>query len=301
MEFRGAFSALATPFDADGRVDVDALRRAVEHQIDEGIAGIVPCGTTGEFASLSPDERRLVVDVVLSEADGRVPVIPQTGALTTAEAIALSRHAADAGAAAVLCVPPFYTPLTRAELLEYYDDIVAAVDVPVGYYNIPSNSKVVLSAGEIAGLAQRAGIPFVKDSSGDVETLTALLQDHAGSLTTFTGWDTLSLYAFLLGARASILGAATFMPSLCVQLLEGVERGRHDDALALWSRIHPLIDFLGTEGYIAGVKAAATQLVVPMGEPRRPLAPLSKEAVGRLGALLEEADLRPAGTARAGA
>jgi 4-hydroxy-tetrahydrodipicolinate synthase len=301
MEFRGAFSALATPFDADGRVDVDALRRAVEHQIDEGIAGIVPCGTTGEFASLSPDERRLVVDVVLSEADGRVPVIPQTGALTTAEAIALSRHAADAGAAAVLCVPPFYTPLTRAELLEYYVDIVAAVDVPVGYYNIPSSSKVVLSAGEIAALAQRAGIPFVKDSSGDVETLTALLQDHAGSLTTFTGWDTLSLYAFLLGARASILGAATFMPSLCVQLLEAVERGRHDDALALWSRMRPLIDFLGTEGYIAGVKAAATQLGLPMGEPRPPLAPLSKEAGGRLGALLEEADLRPAGTAPAGA
>jgi 4-hydroxy-tetrahydrodipicolinate synthase len=301
MELRGVFSALATPFDADGRVDVGALRQAVAYQIDEGIAGIVPCGSTGEFASLSCDERRLVVEVVLAKVGGRVPVVPQTGALTTAEAIALSRHAASAGAAAVLCVPPFYTPLTPAELLDYYVDIAAAVDVPVVFYNIPSCSKVVLTAREIAALADRAGIAFVKDSGGDVETLTELLQDHAGSITTFTGWDTLSLYAFLLGARASIWGAATFMPSLCVRLLEAVERGQHDDAIAVWARIRPLLDFLGREGYVAAVKAAAEQLGVPMGAPRRPLAPLSKAATVRLAALLEEADLRSAGTAKAGA
>lgn len=296
-ELRGVYSALATPFDTDARVDVGALRHAVGHQIDEGIAGIVPCGSTGEFSSLSGEERRLVVEEVLAEVDGRVPVIPQTGALTTAEAIALSRHAAAAGAAAVLCVPPFYTPLTRSELLDYYVDIAAAVDVPVVFYNIPSYSKVVLTAGEIAELAQRAGISFVKDSGGDVETLTELLQDHAGSITTVNGWDTLSLYAFLLGGRASIWGAATFMPSLCVRLLAAVEQGRHDEANALWMRIRPLLDFIGREGYVAAVKAASGRLGVPMGEPRRPLAPLSEVATARLDALLEEADLHHAGTA----
>jgi 4-hydroxy-tetrahydrodipicolinate synthase len=294
-EFRGVFSALTTPFDPDGRVDVSALRHAVAFQIDQGIAGIVPCGSTGEFASLSGDERRLVVEQVLAEVDGRLPVIPQTGALTTAEAIALSRHAADAGAAAVLCVPPYYTPLTRQELLAYYADIVAAVDVPVGFYNIPSSSKVVLTAGEIVELARQAGTPFVKDSGADVETLTELLQDHAGSVTTFTGWDSLSLYAFVLGARASIWGAATFMPALCVRLLEAAGSGRHEEAVALWARIRPLIDFCGREGYIAAVKVASGRLGVPMGEPRRPLAPLPEQAATRLAALLEEADLRPTG------
>jgi 4-hydroxy-tetrahydrodipicolinate synthase len=293
--FRGVFSALATPFDADGRVDVSALRHAVGHQIDQGIAGIVPCGSTGEFASLSSDERRLIVDEVLAEVDGRLPVIPQTGALTTAEAIALSRHAGDAGAAAVLCVPPYYTPLTRQELLDYYVDIVAAVDVPVGFYNIPSSSKVVLTAGEIVELAGRAGTPFVKDSGAHVETLTELLQDHAGTVTTFNGWDSLSLYAFLVGGRASIWGAATFMPALCVQLLETVESGRHEDAGALWARIRPLLDFCGSEGYIAAVKVASGLLGVPMGEPRLPLAPLSAEKSTRLAALLAEADLHPTG------
>jgi 4-hydroxy-tetrahydrodipicolinate synthase len=292
-EFRGVFSALATPFDADGRVDVGALRHAVGHQINQGIAGIVPCGSTGEFASLSGDERRLIVDEVLAEVDGRLPVIPQTGATTTAQAIALSRHAADAGAAAVLCVPPYYTPLTRRELLDYYVDIVAAVDLPVGFYNIPSSSKVVLTAGEIVELAQHAGISFVKDSGADVETLTELLQNHADSVTTFNGWDSLSLYAFLVGGRASIWGAATFMPALCVRLLEAAESGRHDEAGALWARIRPLIDFCGREGYIAAVKVAAGRLGVPMGEPRRPLAPLSAEASRRLAALLAEADLHP--------
>jgi 4-hydroxy-tetrahydrodipicolinate synthase len=294
-DFRGVFSALATPFDADGRVDVSALRHAVGHQLDQGIAGIVPCGSTGEFASLSGDERRLVVKEVLAEVDGRVPVIAQTGALTTAEAIALSRHAADSGAAAVLCVPPFYTPLTREELLDYYVDIVAAVAVPVGFYNIPSSSKVVLSAGEIVGLARRAGLTFVKDSGADVETLTELLQDHADSVTTLNGWDSLSLYAFLIGGRASVWGAATFMPTLCVRLLETAESGRLEEAGALWARIRPLIDFCGSEGYIAAVKVAAGRLGVPMGEPRRPLAPLSAEASTRLAELLSEADLRPTG------
>jgi 4-hydroxy-tetrahydrodipicolinate synthase len=294
-EFRGVFSALTTPFDADGRVDVRALRHAVGHQIDQGIAGIVPCGSTGEFASLSGDERRLVVEEVLAEVDGRLPVIPQTGALTTAEAIALSRHAADAGAAAVLCVPPYYTPLTRQEVLAYYADIVAAVAIPVGFYNIPSSSKVVLTAGEIVELAGRAGTPFVKDSGAHVETLTELLQDHADTVTTFNGWDSLSLYAFLVGGRASIWGAATFMPALCVRLLEAVESGRHEEAGALWARIRPLLDFCGSEGYIAAVKVASGLLGVPMGEPRRPLAPLPAEKSTRLAALLAEADLRPTG------
>jgi dihydrodipicolinate synthase/N-acetylneuraminate lyase len=175
------------------------------------------------------------------------------------------------------------------------------VDVPVIFYNIPSYSKVVLTAGEIVTLADRAGIAFVKDSGGDVETLTELLQDHAGSITTFTGWDTLSLYAFLLGARASIWGAATFMPSLCVRLLEVVERGEYDDAVALWARMRPLLDFLGKEGYVAAVKAAAEQIGVPMGAPRRPAAPLSKAATARLTALLGKADLLPAGAAQPGA
>jgi 4-hydroxy-tetrahydrodipicolinate synthase len=300
-ELRGVFSALATPFDDDERVDVEGLRRAVAYQIDAGIAGIVPCGSTGEFSSLSGDERRRVVELVLEEVDGRVPVVPQTGALTTAEAIELSRHAARAGATAVLCVPPFYTPLTRRELLDYYVTLADAVDVPVFFYNIPSCSKVVLTAAEIVELAERAGIGFVKDSSADIETLTALLQDHAHSITTFIGWDTHSLYGFLLGGRASIWGAATFMPSLCVGLLDAVEQGRHDDAFALWARIRPLLDFLGREGYVAGVKAAAEQLGIPMGRPRRPLAPLSKDATAQLATLLEDAGLGVVGTARTGA
>ena len=295
-ELRGVFSALATPFDADFGLDVDALRRAVAFQVNEGIAGIVPCGSTGEFTSLSHEERRKVVEVVLSETDGRVPVIPQTGALTTAEAVELSRHAAASGAAAVLCVPPFYTPLSKDEIRGYYADITAAVDVPVIFYNVPWASNAVLTATEIAEIAGDVGIGAVKDSGGDLELMTELLQEHAGALTTFIGWDAFTFHAFQLGATASIWGAATFMPSLCVRLLQAVEAGRHEEATELWARISPLGDFLGSEGYVAGVKAASGHLGVPMGPPRRPLRPLADEAKTRLGALLEQADLAPAGT-----
>ncbi len=299
--FHGVFSALATPFDGDGRVDVGGLRLSVEHQLEQGIAGIVPCGSTGEFTSLSGEERRLVVEVVLSEVDGRVPVIPQTGAMTTAEAIALSQHAAALGAAAVLCVPPYYGPLTKQELLDYYSDLVAAVDVPVAFYNIPWASNAVLTAAEIADIAQRASIALVKDSGGDIETTTALIQDHADSITTFIGWDVFSLYAFQLGCRASILGAAAFIPGRCVELLAAVEQGRHDEAVALWARTLPVLNFIGREGYVAGVKVAADHLGVPMGAPRRPLAPLSEAATARLLELLRQAELTPLGTTAPGA
>jgi 4-hydroxy-tetrahydrodipicolinate synthase len=300
-DFSGVFSALATPFDIDGRVDVHALRRSVAHQLEEGIAGIVPCGSTGEFTSLSAEERRLVVEVVLSEVDGRVPVIPQTGALTTAEAVGLSQHAGALGAAAVLCVPPYYAPLSNQELFDYYRDLVAASDVPVAFYNIPWASNVVLTASEIAELAQRTGIGLVKDSGGDIETMTALIQDHAETLTTFIGWDAFSLYAFQLGARASILGAATFMPARCIELLAATEQGRHDEAVVLWARTLPVLNFIGEQGYVAGVKAAADHLGVPMGVPRRPFAPLSEAASERLRALLSQADLLPLGATAPGA
>jgi 4-hydroxy-tetrahydrodipicolinate synthase len=292
-DFHGVFSALATPFDPDGRVDVAALRRSVGHQLEEGIAGIVPCGSTGEFTSLSAEERRLVAEVVLSEVDGRVPVIPQTGALTTAEAVSLSRHAASLGAAAVLCVPPYYAPVSKSELVDYYDELVAAVDVPVAFYNIPWASNVVLTAAEIAELAQRTGIGLVKDSGGDIETMTSLIQEHGESITTFVGWDAFALYAFGLGARASILGAAAFMPARCAELLAAIEQGRHEEAAALWARTLPVLNFIGDEGYVAGVKAAADYLGVPMGIPRRPFAPLSEASKERLHELLRQADLAP--------
>lgn len=292
MELRGIVPALTTPFDADGAIDETGLRTIVERHVAAGVGGLVVCGSTGEFSTLSAAERRRAVEVVLDHADGRVPVMAQTGAVSTAEAIDLSRHAAGLGAAALLCIPPYYEALTRDELARYYASVVEAVDVPVVFYNIPSLSKVVLDAEQIAALTADVGIAAVKDSSGRPEVLTGLLARHP-ELTTFNGWDVLTLYSFVLGGRHSIWGAATFMPELCVGLLEAVERGEMPAAVEIWARLSPVLEAMGGGSYVASVKAACDLLGAPGGAPRRPLSPLSPAAREGLGAALAHAGVAP--------
>src|SRR5690349_22991915 len=134
---QGVLTALATPFADDGRLDTDALRRLVDRGIDGGVHGVVACGSTGEFAALSHAERRHVVETVIDQAAGRVPVVAQTGAVSTAEAIELSRHAQDAGASVLMVVTPYYEALSLDETLRYLHDVAESVETPIMLYNLP--------------------------------------------------------------------------------------------------------------------------------------------------------------------
>jgi len=223
----GILAAVSTPFGADGQVDEGRLRDHVDFLIDNGLHGLVPCGSTGEFAALTVEERKRVNEIVIAQAAGRVPVAPQTGSTRTAEAVELSQHAAAAGADAVLVVQPFYEAPTRREVIEYFATVGEAAGIPVIAYNLPGVTGMNLDRPFYRELLERTdAVKYIKDTSGSIEQAFDLIFNLGDAIDTFVGWDTIVLPAFSAGAAGSIWGAPNFAPKECVAIYELAEDGR---------------------------------------------------------------------------
>ena len=288
----GILAAVSTPFAADGTVDEAVLRGHVDFLIDNGLHGLVPGGSTGEFAALTLDERKRVNEVVIEQAAGRVPVAPQTGSTRTAEAIELSKHAADAGAYAVLLVQPFYEAPTRHEVMEYFATVGEAAGVPVIAYNLPGVTGMNLDRPFYRELLERTDVvKYVKDTSGSIEQAFDLIFNLGDAIDTFVGWDTIVLPAFSAGAAGSIWGAPNFAPKECVAIYELATEGKTAEALAIFKRLWNVFDFLGKEGYAVATKAAAGAVGVNLGVARAPYGPLSADKQDELTKLIAETGL----------
>ena len=280
----GVFSALVTPFTPDGKdVDEARLRSLVDSTIEAGIDGLLPCGSTGEFTSLSDGERRRVTQVVCEQAAGRVPVMAQTGALTSADASDLSVHAEQAGASAVLLIAPFYDPLSLDEVRGYYAAVAESTTLPIGVYNLPSGSGRNLEPEFLAQLAQEIpSVTFVKESAGDLTQLGRLVFDYSDVLTVFNGWDTLLLPALEWGTGA-IVGVTNVLPKQCAELAKATRAGRYSEAVEMWGELYPAMQFLITAGnYAAAVKGALECLGQSAGPTRAPVAALPPQAQAEL-------------------
>jgi dihydrodipicolinate synthase/N-acetylneuraminate lyase len=284
-EFHGVLPALITPFTEDGRaLDTDALAAGVERLIGAGVGGLVPGGSTGEFTTLSHAERRQLAEVTIEAADGRVPVVVGTGALSTAETVELSVHAEQAGAAAVMVVPPFYDALGFDALQAHFQAVADAISIPVMYYNLPSVTGVTLTAEQLRALP----VACLKDTGGDAGFAQELIQ--TGGPTLLNGWDTHTFIALASGVRAVVWGAASIIPEQCVEL----HRLLIDDidlpaARALWARIWPLCALLERVSYPAGVKSGARIAGFTTGPVRAPLRELDDAAERELVTLVERA------------
>ena len=172
------------------------------------------CGSTGEFTSLSLDERKLVLEIVLDETAGRVPVVAHTGAMTAREAVVLSQHAERAGASAVMLVAPYYEPLTLNEVSRYYQDVAFSVGISVMVYNLPAVTGVNLNPREISNLAALVpNIRYVKDTSGDMSQAAQLIHEYGDVISTFVGLDTLYFASIVEGASGCVLGTANLLPA----------------------------------------------------------------------------------------
>jgi 4-hydroxy-tetrahydrodipicolinate synthase len=287
-DFKGVFTALTTPFAEDGSIDEPRLRDNVSLAIERGIDGFAPCGSTGEFTSLSAEERRRVTETVVEAAAGRVPVVPHTGALTTAEAVSLSRHAADCGCAGVFAVVPFYEPIELDDAQTYYEALCGAVEIPVGVYNLPQASGLNFDPGWVAELAaELEPLSFIKESTGDFTQLGRLVRDHGDALTVFNGADTMLLAALELGAPAAIIGAPNIVPGECAAVYDAFASGNHSEATAALEAIYPLLQFLLSGGYYAALVKAGLEIVGrPAGYPRAPILPLGGERRAALKGLL---------------
>jgi 4-hydroxy-tetrahydrodipicolinate synthase len=285
--FHGVLPALITPFTDDGEaIDTDALAAHVDRLIAAGVAGLVPGGSTGEFTTLSHGERRRLIEATVEAAAARVPVVAGTGALSTRETVELSVHAEQAGAGAVMIVPPFYGALSWRELLAHYTAVADAIEIPITYYNLPSASGVTLTAAQLRELP----IASLKDTGGDAVAATELIQTDGPTL--LNGWDTLTFAALAAGVEAVVWGTASILPEQCVEL----HRLLIDDidlpaARKLWARLWPLCQFLESQSYSAAVKAACRLVGDTTGPVRAPLLALDDAATGELAELLEHATL----------
>ncbi|GAB3292274.1 4-hydroxy-tetrahydrodipicolinate synthase [Parasphingorhabdus pacifica] len=290
-QLSGVLTALATPFTADEQIDVDNLRRLVDRTIDGGVGGVVACGSTGESAAMSNQERRLIVETVIEQTAGRVPVVAQTGAVSTADAIELSQHAQDAGASVLMVVAPYYEPLTLDETLHYLRTVASKVDIPVMLYNLPGATGVNLSPSIVGQLAREVdNIQYIKDTSADMSQVGQLIHHHGDVISTFVGWDSLLLQALTEGAAGVMAGTANVIPAELVSVQQALQAGELERARSEWARIYPLMDAMMSAPFIPAIKTALNASGFPAGKPRSPLLETDPATAETISKLLAELD-----------
>jgi 4-hydroxy-tetrahydrodipicolinate synthase len=271
----GVLSALVTPFAEDETIDVPALKRLIDRTIDDGVDGLLTGGSTGEVGALTADERLALADLTIEHTNGRVPVIAQTGATSTAEAIRLSRAAKAAGADVAMLVTPFYEPLSLGETVAYIKDVADSIDLPVMLYNIPDATGVNLDPETVRGLATDVdNIRYIKDSSADWQQALQLIHHHRDVIDTFIGWDAYIYSALAEGAAGVVAGTANVVPGELTTIARLVKQELLGEALAQWKTLYPTIDMLLSTQFIAAVKAGLDLRGEPVGAPRAPVAPL---------------------------
>jgi 4-hydroxy-tetrahydrodipicolinate synthase len=287
-DLTGVLSAVVTPFTADSELDEPGLRELIERTIVAGVHGLVPCGSTGEFAAMSLDERRAVIEVVIDQARARVPVIAHVGAMTTRDAVQLARHAEASGAAAVMAVAPYYEPLTLAEIKHYYRAIADAVTVPVALYNLPAATGVNLTPDDVADLARSTeNIRYIKDTTDNLSQAARLIHEYGDVVSTFVGWDTLFFASLVEGAPGSIVGSANFLTPQLRAIYDAVQADDIGTARAEWLRIYPVMQCLVSGGYVAAVRGALDILGHPVGPARAPVEDLDPARRAELESLLK--------------
>ncbi len=286
--FRGAYTALITPF-RDGRVDKEALTGLVEAQIDAGIDGLVPCGTTGESSTLSYSEHVQVIDEVMRSARGRVPVLAGAGSNCTREAIELARACKELGVAGTLQITPYYNKPPQRGLVQHFRAIADAVALPMIVYNVPSRTGVDLLPATLAEIASHPMVQGIKDATGDMDRL-AQVRDLVDADFDLLSGDDFSVLPFLAaGGHGVISVASNAAPALIADLCRAMRAGDLDEARALNRRQLPLTRALFMEANPIPIKMAMAILGFCQTELRSPLCPLESNSpiIAALTAALE--------------
>jgi 4-hydroxy-tetrahydrodipicolinate synthase len=278
---QGVIAALITPFDEQGRVNAQALERLVEFEIRAGVNGLSPCGTTGEVALLSFEERQRVAEIVVRAARGRVPVLVQTGAAGTEMTLALTRHAQTIGADAATVVTPWYFHLSDDALLQHYVCVAASVpDFPIYLYNIPQLTGNDLKPALVHAIAERCpNVVGLKDSGGMLMQVIEAAQARGGKFNVTMGSDGLIVPALVSGIRANISGNANACPEVLVELHRAFARGDLAGAQTAQTCVNHIRRILKDGGDLSLFKAVLTYRGIPCGGVRAPLLNASPETI----------------------
>jgi 4-hydroxy-tetrahydrodipicolinate synthase len=293
VDWKGCGTALITPFDEKGRIDFGALERFVNWQIERGIDFLVPCGTTGESATLSGDERKAVTAAVVKTAAGRVPIIAGAGGNHTAKAVFWARDAAEVGADGILSVSPMYNKPGPEGLFRHYSALAEATELPILVYNVPSRTGSDLDVDTILRLAEIPRVVGLKEASGNFGKIARLMSALPEDFLVLSGEDSTAIALIALGARGVISVASNEIPRDMTALIGAALRGDWDEARKLQRKYLPLMEMNFWESSPAPAKCALT-LMRKCGETLRlPLAPVRDDTRKRIEKILAGLRLLP--------
>ena len=289
--FTGVGTALVTPFTVDGAIDEAAVRRLVRRQIEAGIHFVSPCGTTGEAPTLTPIERIRIVQLVVEEAAGRVPVLAGAGGYNTREVIHLAREFERVGADGILSVTPYYNKPTQEGLFQHYKAIAEGTSLPIVLYNVPGRTGVNLEVATVVRLSALRTIVGIKEASGNVVQMSEIIAAAPDEFILVSGDDPLAVAAMAVGARGLISVASNAVPAEMVQIIELAEKDDYAAARRLHGWLLPFLQVNFVESNPIPIKAAMAAMGLVNDTYRLPLVPASLAARDRIMKVLQDLKL----------
>lgn len=284
--FKGVFPAIITPFLKDESLDEEGLKKNIRYLSNTGISGIVPCGTTGESATLTFEEHKRVVEIAVEAS--KVPVIAGTGSNNTREAMELTRHAAEAGADAALLITPYYNKPTDKGMFEHFKAIAEKCDIPIVLYNVPKRTGIDLKPELVAKLSKVKNIVAIKEASGNLSQQSQIIEQTRGSdFVVLSGDDDLTLPTMALGARGVVSVVANVAPKKTVAMVNAALKGDFETARELHYELLPLVRAMFLETNPIPVKTAHKYLGLANGPLRLPMSSMAPEKEATLKEMLE--------------
>jgi 4-hydroxy-tetrahydrodipicolinate synthase len=288
--FSGSLVAIVTPF-SQGKFDEKVMADLIEFHIANGTQGIVPCGTTGESATLTPQEHERVVAVTVEVVNKRIPVIAGTGSNSTDEAITFTKHAKAVGADGALLITPYYNKPTQEGLFRHFEAIAKAVDFPQILYNIPGRTSINMLPSTTARLSQIPAIVGIKEGSGSLQQVSEIIHQSKPGFLMLSGDDPLTLPMMALGGKGVITVTANVAPSDMANMVSAAQKGDYEHARTLHYKLTPLFSALFLETNPIPVKAALAMMGKMSEEVRLPLTPLADECRPKLREALKQAGI----------
>ncbi len=288
--FSGSLVAIVTPF-SQGKFDEQAMADLIEFHIANGTHGIVPCGTTGESATLTPEEHERVVAVTVKAVNKRIPVIAGAGSNSTDEAIAFTKHAKAVGADGALLITPYYNKPTQEGLFRHFEMVAKSVDLPLILYNIPGRTSVNMLPVTTARLSQIPNIIGIKEGSGSLQQVSDIIHQSEPSFLILSGDDPLTLPMMALGAKGVITVTANVAPAAMANMVSAALKGDYEKARTLHYQLAPLFSALFLETNPIPVKAALGFMGKMSNEVRLPLTPLAEQYHQKLRDALQQASV----------
>jgi len=289
--FQGSMVAIITPFDAQGNFAEESYRQLIEFQIENGTDVIVPCGTTGESATLDYKEHDQVIKACLEQVNKRVPVLAGTGSNATAEAIAISQHAKEMGADGVLLVAPYYNKPSQEGLYQNFKAIAENVTLPQVLYNVPGRTGINMIAETTVRLAEIKNIVAIKEASGDITQASEIIARAGDKIDVLSGDDFLTLPLMACGAKGVISVTANIMPKQVKTMVQAIQENRWDDAQRLHLQLLDIHQAMFIESNPVPVKTAAALMGKCRADVRLPMVAMQSETLEKLQSVLRKHQL----------